>query len=121
MALAGCASAEAKRGEPEAPPVVVKLATVHTEPLEARYRASGTVRWRTTAVLTSKTTGYVRSVDVRPGEGVRAGQVLATLEANDSAASVRRARAGLDQSTESRAEAENGRREGRQAARAAAA
>jgi multidrug efflux pump subunit AcrA (membrane-fusion protein) len=65
------------------------------------------VRGRTTAVLTSKTVGYVRSVDVRAGDHVRAGQVLAVLEANDSTASVRRAHAGFDQSMDARAEAEN--------------
>jgi RND family efflux transporter MFP subunit len=88
-------------------PVPVKVATAHEEPLDALYRTSGTVRGRTTAVLTSKTVGYVRSVDVRAGDRVKAGQVLAVLEANDSRASLRRAHAGFDQSVEARAEAEN--------------
>jgi multidrug efflux pump subunit AcrA (membrane-fusion protein) len=79
----------------------------HEEPLDASYRTSGTVRGRTTAVLTSKTVGYVRTVAVRAGDRVKSGQVLATLEANDSTASVRRARAGFDQSMDARAEAEN--------------
>jgi len=105
--LAGCGGAEVLHHEQEEAPVAVKLAAAHEETLDTFYRASGTVRGRTTAVLTSKTTGYVRSVDVRPGDRVRAGQVLAVLEANDSTASVRRARAGLDQSKESRMEAEN--------------
>ena len=106
-AIAGCGGHEVRHQEPEAPPVPVTLSSAHEEKLDTLYRASGTVRGKTTAVLTSKTTGYVRSVDVRPGDLVRQGQVLAVLEANDSAASVRRARAGLDQSMESRSEAEN--------------
>lgn len=106
-AIAGCGGTEVRHQEPDAPPVPVTLSSAHEETLDTLYRASGTVRGRTTAVLTSKTTGYVRSVDVRPGDVVRQGQVLAVLEANDSAASVRRARAGLDQSVESRSEAEN--------------
>ena len=106
-AIAGCGGPEVRHQEPDAPPVPVTLSSAHEETLDTLYRASGTVRGRTTAVLTSKTTGYVRSVDVRPGDVVRQGQVLAVLEANDSAASVRRARAGLDQSVESRSEAEN--------------
>jgi multidrug efflux pump subunit AcrA (membrane-fusion protein) len=85
----------------------VKLTSAHEENLATLYRSSGTVRGRTTAVLTSKTTGYVRAIDVRPGDTVRAGQVLALLEANDSTAGVRRARAGFDQSLESRTEADN--------------
>lgn len=88
-------------------PIPVQLATAHEQPLDALYRVSGTVRGRTTAVLTSKTVGYVRSVAVRAGDRVKVGQVLAVLEANDSSASVRRAHAGLDQSMDARAEAEN--------------
>lgn len=106
-ALAACGRPAVQHQEPDAPPVPVTLTAAHEEKLDTLYRASGTVRGRTTAVLTSKTTGYVRSVDVQPGDHVHAGQVLAVLEANDSAASVRRARAGFDQSMESRTEAEN--------------
>jgi RND family efflux transporter MFP subunit len=104
--LTGCGHSEVQHREPEAPAVAVKLAFAHEETLDTLYRVSGTVRGGTTAVLTSKTTGYVRSVDAKPGDRVQAGQVLAVLEANDSAASVRRARAGLDQSMEAQAEAE---------------
>lgn len=106
-ALAGCNNPELPAPSSVGRPVPVKLATAHEERLDALYRTSGTVRGRTTAVLTSKTVGYVRSVDVRAGDHVRAGQVLAVLEANDSTASVRRAHAGFDQSMDARAEAEN--------------
>lgn len=112
LVLAGAALTACN--EPQGPasssverPLPVKLATAHEEPLDALYRTSGTVRGRTTAVLTSKTVGYVRSVDVRAGDRVKVGQVLAVLEANDSSASVRRAHAGLDQSMDARTEAEN--------------
>jgi len=104
-ALLGCSAPEPPGQSPDGPPIAVKLATAHEERLDASYHASGTVRGRTTAVLTSKTVGYVRSVAVRAGDRVQAGQVLAMLEANDSSASVRRANAGLDQSLEARAEA----------------
>jgi RND family efflux transporter MFP subunit len=107
-ALVGCANAEARRLEPLAPPASVKLTQAHQEKLDALYRTSGTVRGRTTAVLTSRTMGYVRSVDVRPGDQVLAGQVVAVLDAKDSAASVKRARAGFSLAVESRTEAENG-------------
>lgn len=96
---------------PEAPvetaPVLVDAATAHREPLTVIYRTSGTVRGRNTAILTSKTTGYVRSVRVKPGDLVTTGQPLVVLEANDVRASVARARAGLEQSTEAKSEAEN--------------
>lgn len=104
--LAACAN-EARHPAPEAAPVTVSVATAHEEPLPVVYRASGTVRGRSTAVLTSKTLGYVRAVRVRPGDRVTEGQLLVDLEANDARASVARARAGVDQSTEAKAEAEN--------------
>ena len=115
LALAGCAT-HAPHPAPEGAAIRVDVAQAHLEALPVVYRASGTVRGRNTAVLTSKTTGYVRSVRVRPGDRVTAGQPLVQLEANDVRASVARARAGLDQSTEVRAEAENA----LEAARAAA-
>jgi multidrug efflux pump subunit AcrA (membrane-fusion protein) len=86
----------------------VAVTRAHLEPLEVLRRTSGTVRGRTTAVLTSRTTGYVRTIKVHSGDQVAAGQVLATLEAHDVEASVRRARAGFDQSLATRGEAENG-------------
>ncbi len=118
----GCGGEKnAQPRETLAPPLAVKLATAHEEKLDTLYRTSGTVRGQSTAVLTSKTVGYIRSVLVQPGDRVRAGQVLAVLEANDSAAGVRRARAGLEQSVESRIEAENGLRAAQAALRIAQA
>jgi multidrug efflux pump subunit AcrA (membrane-fusion protein) len=106
-ALYGCNKPEGASPSSVGRPIPIKLATARQEPLAALYRTSGTVRGHTTAVLTSKTVGYVRSVAVRAGDRVKAGQVLAVLEANDSTASVRRANAGFDQSLDARAEAEN--------------
>lgn len=106
-AVFGCNTPAGPHPSPVSRSIPVKLATAHEEPLDALYRTSGTVRGRTTAVLTSKTVGYVRSVAVRAGDRVKSGQVLAVLEANDSTASVRRAHAGFDQSMDARAEAEN--------------
>ncbi|MEO8903814.1 MAG: efflux RND transporter periplasmic adaptor subunit [Polyangiaceae bacterium] len=106
--LCGCAGTEtAPNAEQTSAPAPVKLSTAHNENFDTIYRSSGTVRGRTTAVLTSKTTGYVRSVVVAPGDRVNAGQLLALLEANDSSASVRRARAGFEQSVEARGETQN--------------
>lgn len=106
-AFLGCSAPEPIDRTSEGRPVPVKLTAAHEQAFDILYRTSGTVRGRTTSVLTSKTVGYVRAVAIRAGDRVRAGQVLATLEANDSSASVRRASAGFDQSLDARAEAEN--------------
>ena len=102
--VAACGSAESQRASPE-PAVTAKTAVAHAEPLDVIYRASGTVRGRSTIVVTSKVAGYVRAVHVRPGDQVTAGQPLVDLEANDTRAGVAREHAELDHAIETRAEA----------------
>lgn len=103
-----CARAVADPAEPDGPPVRISgVTTVEREPRPTVYRATGSVRGRTTAVITSKISGYVRSVPVRAGDSVTAGQTLAVLDSDALEANVRRARAGLRQSTEGRDEAQN--------------
>jgi RND family efflux transporter MFP subunit len=118
--LAAASTACSAAGPPhpltEDPPSKVAIAAAHEEPLAVTLTASGTVRGRNTAILTSKTTGYVSRVLVRPGDSVAAGQLLAELEANDSRASVARSRAGLAQAKQGRLEAQSA----LEAARAAA-
>lgn len=105
MAIAGCGHHEAHQPPAVGPPVLVGVATAHTEPLAELYLASGTVRGRTTITLTSKTSGYVRDVLVRAGDRVTVGQVLVDLEANDVRAGISRGHAELDHAFEARAEA----------------
>ena len=59
-----------------------QIQTVRAErgDLTATIGATGTVRANQTAVLAWQTTGTVKSVNVRVGDEVEAGQVLATLE-----------------------------------------
>lgn len=88
--------------------MTVTTAAVHEEPLPALYRASGTVRGRSTVTITSKTIGYVRAVRVRAGDRVEAGQPLVEIEATDIEAAVARARAELDHAIQLAAEAASG-------------
>ena len=106
--LVACGTDEPRRDAPTGPPVTVTTATAHQATLPMIYRASGTVRGRTTVTVTSKTAGYVRAVHVAAGDHVTAGQVLVDLEANDVRAGVSRARAELDHAGESKAEAASG-------------
>ncbi|HSN30646.1 MAG TPA: efflux RND transporter periplasmic adaptor subunit [Kofleriaceae bacterium] len=76
-------------------------------PLPVFFRASGTVRGRTTITLTSKVSGYVRAIHVRSGDTVTPGQVLVELEANDTRAGVGRQRAELAQAMDAQAEAQS--------------
>ncbi len=59
------------------------------------YQATGTLRGTTTATLTGKTTGYVRRLEVAPGERVAAGQLLVVLDDTDASTRLQGARALL--------------------------
>ncbi|MBS2014058.1 MAG: efflux RND transporter periplasmic adaptor subunit [Deltaproteobacteria bacterium] len=108
LLAAACASHPHPSVSTEAPPTSVAVAQAQEAPLVALYHASGTVRGQSTAVVASKTVGYVRAVRVRSGDLVKAGQPLVDLEANDVRASVARANATLAQTFEAQAEAESG-------------
>lgn len=108
LLAAACATSPYASVATDAPAVSVSVGQAHEQSLVTLYRASGTVRGRSTAVVASKTLGYVRAVRVRPGDVVKAGQPLVDLEANDVRASVARANAAVAQSFEARAEAESG-------------
>jgi RND family efflux transporter MFP subunit len=95
LLLTSCGSEPTRRAaQPQAPPVAVQVAAVATEDWPASYEATGTVRARTTATISSKVTGYVQQVSVQVGDRVRQGQALITLDARDLDVSLRRAEAG---------------------------
>jgi multidrug efflux system membrane fusion protein len=96
--LAGCG--EAPREKPSGssvPAVAVSTVTAVTETWPSLYEATGTVRARTSAVISSKLTGYVREVKVETGDPVREGQLLVTLDTRDLDAGSRRAEAARDE------------------------
>jgi RND family efflux transporter MFP subunit len=72
----------------------VQTAVIATQDWPASYEATGTVRARTTATISSKVMGYVQQVNAQVGDHVRQGQVLITLDARDLDVSLRRAEAG---------------------------
>src|ERR1035438_9328644 len=82
LLLTSCGSEPARRAaQPQAPPVAVQVAAVNTQDWPTSYEATGTVRARTTATISSKVMGYVQQVSVQVGDRVRQGQVLITLDA----------------------------------------
>ncbi|MBZ5593904.1 MAG: efflux RND transporter periplasmic adaptor subunit [Acidobacteriia bacterium] len=105
--LAGCGEPPRKI-EADGAAVAVKTATVAAESWPEEYEAMGTVRARTTAVLSSKVMGYVREVHASVGDHVSAGQLLVALDAADLEANYLRADAGRDEARSAMPEAENG-------------
>jgi multidrug efflux system membrane fusion protein len=81
----------------EKPAVVqgVKIETIKRSPVEEDYEAVGTVRSRTTSVLSSKIVGHILAVHVREGDRVRTGQLLIDIDDRGSLAQLQKAQAGL--------------------------
>jgi multidrug efflux system membrane fusion protein len=90
--LSGCGASHVKAAA-DAPSIAVQTATAAGREWPDLYEATGTVRARTAAVLSSKVTAYVEKVDVQVGDRVRAGQLLVTLDSRDMEVNVRRAEA----------------------------
>ena len=94
LLLTACGSEPPQRvAAAQSAPVAVQTKTVATAEWPASYEASGTVRARTTATISSKVMGYVQQVGVQVGDRVREGQPLITLETRDLDVSVSRAQA----------------------------
>ncbi len=83
-----------------------RVERVSMSPIEDYYEATGTVRSKTTTVLSSKVMGVVTSLRAREGDRVRAGQVLIEIDNRDASAQLQKAEAGLRQSQEGLAEVE---------------
>lgn len=92
----------------EKPPVVkgARVERVSISPIENYYEATGTVRSKTTTVLSSKIMGTVISLRAREGDKVSAGQLLVEIDNRDANAQLQKADAGLRQAQEGLAEAE---------------
>ncbi|MGE3842182.1 MAG: efflux RND transporter periplasmic adaptor subunit [Vicinamibacterales bacterium] len=76
---------------PNRPPVAVRTVAATLGDTSDALEAGGVVRARTSATLVSRIVAPVVSVRVKPGDRVREGQVLVTLDDRDLGAHVRRA------------------------------
>lgn len=92
--LAACGGSDKLTEAAGAPaPIPVRVAAASVSDWPATYEATGTVRARTVAILSSKVMSYVQQVAVSVGDRVREGQTLVTLDARDLETNVRRAEA----------------------------
>ncbi len=93
--LISCGRKEEPMVEKAAPVQGVKTIVVQSSPVQADYEAVGTVRSKTTSVLSSKTVGQVVAVHVREGDRVKTGQLLVEVDDRDTRAQLQKAQAGL--------------------------
>ncbi|HWP46644.1 MAG TPA: efflux RND transporter periplasmic adaptor subunit [Candidatus Limnocylindrales bacterium] len=99
---------EKEKATPEKTSTVkdVKVETVRLSPIEGYYEAIGTVRSKTTSVLSSKIIGYVKTIHVHEGDRVRAGQLLIEIDDRDARAQLQKAQAGLREAQDALEEVE---------------
>jgi membrane fusion protein, multidrug efflux system len=95
-------------------PVVdgVRTARVALTSIEDSYEATGTVRSKTTVVVSSKLMAAITSFPVREGDRVTAGQLLVQLDSRDATAQLDKAKAGEREARDALAEVEQAIRAG---------
>jgi RND family efflux transporter MFP subunit len=89
---AGCSATQAATPAPEDPAIPVRTAAVERGPFRHPLRAGGTIASKDTWDLAFKVGGLVAHVDVRDGELVKKGQVLAALDPTEVTAAMSQAR-----------------------------
>jgi multidrug efflux system membrane fusion protein len=93
--IISCAKKEEAAIEKPPPVQGVKIETIRLSPVAEYYEAVGTVRSKTTSILSSKTVGHILAVRVREGDRVETGQLLIEIDDRDSRAQLQKAQAGL--------------------------
>jgi multidrug efflux pump subunit AcrA (membrane-fusion protein) len=106
--LAACGGGEDARPSSDGPARTVSVVDVELTRVGSRYEATGTLRGQQTAVMTSKATGYVDQLLVRPGDVVAMGQPLAVLATPELRARLDGARAALEEARQGEREASAG-------------
>ena len=96
LALAGCGRGQRPTAEASSP-VVVQVAEVRLMNDVRHVELPGTVRAVERAALAPKVMGAIQSLDIALGQRVKRGDVLVRISANEIAAKLAQAEAGLDQ------------------------
>src|SRR5215469_1070480 len=82
-ALAGCNEPRKVIAGSGGETTSVNVITAAQQQWPSAYEATGTVRSRTSTVISAKYMGYVREIHVNLGDHVREGQLLIALDARD--------------------------------------
>src|SRR5579871_2159492 len=105
LILAGCGGEGHREKAAPLAPVPVRTVLASTEQWPGGFEATGTVRARTAAQLSSRVMAYVREVRAEAGTRVRQGDLLVLLDNRDLDAAFHRAEAGRDAIRGAQAEA----------------
>ena len=84
--IEGCGHREPSRVEAALPAVSVSVAPVESHGITATEEVVGTVRSRLRSAIEAKLTGRIEALLVVPGQSVRQGETLVTLDAREAKA-----------------------------------
>jgi RND family efflux transporter MFP subunit len=110
MAVSGCSKkheADKKENVPASVVKGTKLEIVKSSAMPETLEVVGTVRARTSAVVSARIPGTLSLLNVREGDRVRKGQILARLEALENQANAAVATAGVDEARQGVDEAQS--------------
>lgn len=114
VALAGCSGKKHEAGskptEPTAVVTGITIETVKSGSMPETQEISGTVRARTSAVVSPRIPGTVNLLRVREGDRVRKGQLLLQLDAQENQAAAAGAAAGIEEARRGLEEAQTRKR-----------
>src|SRR5512136_2816850 len=96
LLLAAAMAASACQARPAATVQQLQTATVTRGALQATVSASGTIAAHAQVAVPFQNAGQVKTINVKVGDTVKSGQVLASLDTTDLDAAVTSAQAGLD-------------------------
>ena len=106
--LAGCSDRDVVTSREPSAAFTASIVTATSQQWPSVYEATGTVRARSSAIISAKWMGYVREVKVQAGDRVREGQLLVSLDTRDLDANANRAVAGREEVQGGIAEADSG-------------
>ncbi len=91
--VTGCGRATERVAAPDLPPVKAQLAEVASQRVPDIYEVVGTVRPRIGATVSAKVMAAIQQIPVKPGDTVKAGDLLAQLDDREMRAAFERAQA----------------------------
>ncbi len=97
LLLAGCKPAEQK-SQVINNTVIIRVRTVELREYKIPVRTTGLLSTRTVMNLSFKTGGIIKQINVREGQSVARGHILAVLDLSEVRAKVNQARIGLEKS-----------------------
>jgi RND family efflux transporter MFP subunit len=99
LLLAGCGKTHERNraAQPESPLVQVRTQTVESKPLATFEQVVGTVRAKLRATIEARTSGRITDLPIVLGQKVKAGELLARLNAPEIKARLDQAEANLQQ------------------------